>query len=201
MRAASVAGLGLLLLLPALASAQMFRWEDELGTLHYGNVPERASDRDRAELAPPASRPAPDAGIEVPPVAAALARASATTRIPYSPGQPILVSVTIAGSGPLTLILDTGADRTMIAPQALSRLGVSLANAPRAEIAGVTGTGLGDVVQVVSLEVGDAKVGPLRVIAHDARLDGADGLLGRDFLEQFTVTIDSREQVVTLVAP
>jgi hypothetical protein len=51
---------------------------------------------------------------------------------------------------------------------------------------------------VASMEVGEAKVGPLRIIAHDADLKKADGLLGRDFLEHFTVTIDSRELVVTL---
>src|SRR5262249_34097512 len=99
---------------------------------------------------------------------------------------------------PVTLILDTGADRTVVAPQALWRLGISTANAPRAEIRGVTGGSHGDIVQVGSVEVGEAKVGPLRIIAHDADLKQADGLLGRDFLEHFTVTIDSRDLVVTL---
>jgi hypothetical protein len=36
------------------------------------------------------------------------------------------------------------------------------------------------------------------IIAHDADLKGADGLLGRDFLANFNVTIDSKERVVTL---
>jgi len=53
-------------------------------------------------------------------------------------------------------------------------------------------------VEVNSIEVGQAKVGPLRIVAHDADLKKADGLLGRDFLEHFTVTIDSKEQQVTL---
>src|SRR5262249_41504070 len=128
----------------------------------------------------------------------AYAQSRAVTRIAYAPGEPILVSATIGGAGPLTLILDTGADRTMIAPQALARLGVSFADALRAQITGVTGTSHGEVVQVASLEVGFAKVGPLRVVAHDANLPRADGLLGRDFLGQFTVTIDANEQVVTL---
>ena len=35
-------------------------------------------------------------------------------------------------------------------------------------------------------------MGPLSVIAHDA------GLLGRDFIGAFTVTIDARAGVVTL---
>ena len=48
------------------------------------------------------------------------------------------------------------------------------------------------------MEVGETKVGPLLIIAYDADLNGADGLLGRDFLSHFNVTIDSKEQVVTL---
>src|SRR5262249_54083408 len=115
------------------------------------------------------------------------------------PGDAIMVSARLGGAGPLTLILDTGADRTIVAPQALSRLGISTSGAPRAEIRGVTGSSLGDVVEVGSIEVGLARVGPLKIIAHDADLKKADGLLGRDFLEHFTVTIDSKERVVTLV--
>ena len=87
----------------------------------------------------------------------------------------------------------------MIAPEALAKLGISTADAPRVEVRGVTGASHGHVVQVASLEVGEAKVGPLWIIAHDADLKKADGLLGRDFLEHFKVTIDSRERVVTIV--
>jgi hypothetical protein len=48
------------------------------------------------------------------------------------------------------------------------------------------------------VEVGEARVGPILIIAHDADLKAADGLLGRDFLAHFNVTIDSKERVVTL---
>jgi hypothetical protein len=41
-------------------------------------------------------------------------------------------------------------------------------------------------------------VGPLAIVAHDAGLPQADGLLGRDFLSLFSVTIDARASVVTL---
>ena len=198
MRSGAVAGLGVVLLLPALALAQMYRWEDPRGTLYYTNTPETIPDPSRSPTdALPA---APVLPTKVEPVApTAVVRSVAITRIPYTTGDPIFVMATISGTGPLTLILDTGADRTMVAPQALWRLGISTANAPRAEIRGVTGASQGDVVRVTSLEIGEAKVGPLRIIAHDADLKKADGLLGRDFLDHFTVTINSRELVVTLV--
>ena len=199
MRSAAVAGLGIVLLFPALALAQIYRWEDPRGTLYYTNTPETIPDPYRSPMDPlPAAPVLPAKAEAVAP--AAVVRSAAITRIPYTTGDPIFVTASIGGTGPLILILDTGADRTMVAPQALWRLGISTANAPRAEIRGVTGASQGVIVGVVSLEVGEAKVGPLRIIAHDADLKKADGLLGRDFLEHFTVTIDSRELVVTLVA-
>ncbi len=190
MRVARVALLLTLLLVPEPVLAQMYQWEDDRGTVHFTNelhrIPEPYRSRARFLPASPMAPPAPttpSAGI---------------TRIPFAPGSPILVSARINGTGPVTLILDTGADRTMVAPLALSRLGISTVSAPRAEIKGVTGTVQGEVVQVASVEVGEATVGPLLIIAHDADLKLADGLLGRDFLEKFTVTIDQKEQVVTL---
>jgi len=179
----------LLLLVPELALAQMYQWQDDQGTVHYTNdlhsIPEPYRARARFVPASPMAPPAvaPSAGI---------------TRIPFAPGSPILVSARINGAGPVTLILDTGADRTMLTPMALWRLGISTADAPRAEIKGVTGTAQGQLVQVASVEVGDARAGPFLIIAHDADLKQAEGLLGRDFLERFTVTIDAKERVVIL---
>jgi len=192
---AAAAGLAVVFVVSAVAPAQVYRWEDARGTVHYSNTPERVPD---AQRPPGASAPAAPVEAAAPAPAPPTATAAAITRFPYEPGAPILVSARIGGNGPVMLILDTGADRTMVAPQALSRLGISTANAPRAEIRGVTGSGQGEVVQVASLEVGEARVGPLRIVAHDADLSRADGLLGRDFLEHFTVTIDSRERTVTL---
>jgi hypothetical protein len=181
-----------------LGAAQVYRWEDERGIVHYTNTLERIPESYRFQLGPlPPASMSPARSDEIAP--APVAPAMAIARIPYTPGAPILVSASIGGSGPLTLILDTGADRTLVAPQALSRLGIATADAPRAEIRSVTGTGQGLVVQVGSVEVGEAKVGPLRIIVHDADLKTADGLLGRDFLEHFTVTIDAKERLVTLV--
>lgn len=198
MRASAAAGLGVVLLVPALGLAQVYRWEDQGGTLYYTNSPERIPEPYRSQLGPfPPVSVSPAESDEIDPAPGA--PSVPITRIPYTPGEPILVSASIGGAGSLTLILDTGADRTVVTPDALSKLGIATADAPRAEIRGVTGVGQGNVVQVTSLEVGEAKVGPLWIIGHDADLKKADGLLGRDFLEHFTVTIDSRERLVILV--
>lgn len=201
-----------LLLAADPGAAQVYRWEDQRGTMHFTNAPERVPESYRSQVGPlpapvvsPGSGPTPSVPGDVAPAPPAaredpvVAVARAVTRIPFAPGAPIVVSARISDSGPaVSLILDTGADRTIVAPQALWRLGISTFNAPRAVIKGVTGSGQGEVVQVSSVQVGEARVGPLRIVAHDGDLRQADGLLGRDFLEHFTVTIDAREQIVTL---
>jgi predicted aspartyl protease len=134
----------------------------------------------------------------VPPEITPRSSPKGVAKISFTPGKPVLVNARINGAGPITLILDTGSDRTLVSPSALQRLGISTENAPRAVIKGVTGMSYAEAVWVNSVEIEEAKVGPLLIIAHDADLKGAEGLLGRDFLANFNVTIDAKERIVTL---
>jgi hypothetical protein len=181
-------------IVPGLSWAQVYHWVDEKGiqyyTTEYQSIPEKYQSTARSlPLSPPPSPP---------PELPAIPPQNTVTKIPFVPGFPVLVSTKINGAGPITLILDTGADRTVVAPSVLWKLGVSTVGAQRGLIKGVTGMSYVDAVWVNSVEVGETKVGPLLVVAHDADLKGADGLLGRDFLAKFNVTIDSAERVVTL---
>jgi len=187
--------LALTLALAPAAHAQLYRWTDEKGETHFSqgveSVPERYRSRARAvgTVDPP---PAPSG-----PAAATVA--DGVTRIAFVPGRPIVVTAEINGRAQVQLILDTGATRTTISPAALIGLGVTYRDAPKVEIRGVTGTASAYLVGLESLDVGGARVGPLRVYSHDAQLGGgAEGLLGRDFLNHFRVTIDNARGVVEL---
>ncbi len=182
--------IGVAVIIPGLGSGQIYHWADEKGVQYY------TTDFDSI---PQAYRPvARSLPVAPPPELPVISPPETVTRIPILPGSPILVSARINGTGSVTLILDTGSDHTLVTPSVLRRLGVSAESPQRGVIKGVTGTSYVDAVWVDSLEVGDARVGPLLVIAHDADLKGADGLLGRDFLANFSVTIDSVNRVVTL---
>jgi hypothetical protein len=174
--------------------ADIYYWIDDQGTQYYTTRLESIPDPYRSKAIPlslPTSPP-------VPPEITPRPLQKGPTRIPFTLGAPVLVSAKINGGGPITLILDTGADRTMVAPSALSRLGISFENALRGVVRGVTGASYAEAVWVNSVEIGEARVGPLLIIVHEADLQGVDGLLGRDFLANFNVTIDSKEKVVTL---
>ena len=197
MRLWMMAFISFVLLVPGLVQAEIYFYVDDQGIQYYTtrleSIPESYRSKAQA-LSLPASPPPPQ---ELQPAPAK----NETSMIPFRSGSPILVQARINGAGPITMILDTGADRTLLVPSALERLGISIENAERVMIRGVTGKSYGSAVWVNSVEVGGAGVAPLLVVVHDSDLKGAEGLLGRDFLANFNVTIDSKKQLVTLAPP
>lgn len=187
---------GLVLLAAPPGRAQLYRWTDEQGRVHYGqgrdSVPERYRPAASELVLPAAPAPPPaQSGLTAP-------RGDERAEIRFTPGAPIWVDARINGAGSVRLMLDTGAQVTTINPAALAQLGVPLREALRGTIRGVTGESSALFVQVDTIEVAGVTAGPIRVVAHDARFAGGEGLLGRDFLDRFHVTIDNRAGVVTL---
>jgi hypothetical protein len=174
--------------------AEMFYWVDDQGVRNYAtsreSIPEQYRQKARVLLLPSAPQSSREAD--------AASSQKRAVRIPFAPGSPVLVNVRINGKGPITLILDTGADRTMIIPSVLPKLGLTVDNGQIAILKGVTGMSQASGILVDSVDVDAAKVGPLMIIVHDSDLRGADGLLGRDFLSGFNVNIDAKDGIVTL---
>jgi hypothetical protein len=186
------------LLLTALtaapALAEIYHWIDDQGTQYYttdpDNIPDRYRSRTQSLALPPSPSPPPELLPVTPP--------KKLINVSFKPGSPVLVSAKINGTGPIPLILDTGADRTLITLSAIRNLGLSTENSVPILLRGVTGAGMGSAIWVDTVEVADTKVGPILITIHDTDLKNADGLLGRDFLAHFNVTIDSKEGMLTL---
>ncbi len=198
---ATILALALVAAGPTWATAQIYRWTDDRGELHLTEGPDSVPLRFRsgaAVLGQPG--PAPPAAAGTGAAVAPVTDQPVLVRIPFVPGTPIVVSARVNGGRSVQLVLDTGADRTMISPLALSALGVDMRPLARGSLRGVTGTAADvDVVRLESLEVGEAKASPIAVVVHDANLTRGEGLLGRDFLDRFTVNIDTRAREVVLV--
>ena len=190
--------LAALLMRPWSAAAQIYRWVDDQGQVHYSQGMDSVPQTSRSRAAAVAEdRPAP-APEPVPAPAGTPPEGSG--QVKFTPGQPIMVAARVNGSGSVRLMLDTGAARTVISPTALNALGVSYEDSQRGTLKGVTGDADVEAVKVDSIEVGGAKHGPLLVISHDAGFgsERGDGLLGRDFLDFFTLTIDNTAGLLTL---
>jgi predicted aspartyl protease len=185
-------------LTPGSAHAQIYRWVDDAGVPHYAEGLDSVPEHHRATATRLGLRNRPAA----PPAAATDVSRSTPQRgatIRYTPGERILVDVRINGTASALLMLDTGADRTLISPRALAAAGASLTRSVgTGRLIGVTGDDHLPYVMIDSLEVGEARVGRMPVGAYEMAQMGGDGLLGRDFLDAFHVTIDAARGLVTL---
>ncbi len=128
-----------------------------------------------------------------------------------APGAPITVEARLNGVV-LTLIVDTGADRTLISPEALERAGIASQPGSPVEVVGVTGATSATLVTIPQLDVAGTRIGPLAVIVHAlparrrgaagatgaAGADAIDGLLGRDVLDSVTLCVDTASGRATL---
>jgi Aspartyl protease len=201
MRRAVAVGIAACLLMavsPRNAHAQYYRYTDERGQNHYVDGLEKVPAPLRGSAVPLGLRNTPAAPPDS--TAPTPARPAGGAVIKYTPGQRIMVDVKINGSFTAPLLLDTGADRTMISPRTLQAAGVAITRpVATGNITGATGTDRINYVFVDSLEVGEARVGRMPVGSYELAGTGAgDGLLGRDFLDQFKITFDAAKGEVHL---
>jgi len=171
------------------AHAGLFRWTGADGAIHYTSDLESVPEAYRAAVV--------DVGAPLPRAEAPSPTPSGTV-LSFTGGAPVVVQARLNGV-PLSLLLDTGADRTVIAPTAVARAGIDLATGSPVRISGVTGSTAATMVAVQQLEIAGARVGPLSVVVHAVPTDSLDGLLGRDVLDAFTITFDAAAGQVTLV--
>jgi len=196
MRRAVTVALSLSLLLaasPQAARAEIYRYVDAQGQSYYVDGFQNVPQQYRRSAIPIGMRNLPAPAVSATPAeGGGGAKPAGAAVIKYTPGQRIMVDVKINGSYFARLLLDTGADRTMISPRTLQAAGVSITRpVASGQITGATGTDRIDYVVVESLEVGDARVGKMPVGSYELAGDSGEGLLGRDFLDQFKVTMDA----------
>lgn len=135
--------------------------------------------------------------------AAARAVLEAPTTTPIQTVNNItLVYATINGAHGALMIVDTGAQHTILTPALLRRMNVPVPDgAPRRTMFVVGGQAL-DVpfIRIASVRAGAAAVENLEVgvydVAPQARI--VDGLLGGDFLGRFKATLDAQARLLRL---
>jgi predicted aspartyl protease len=189
-----VFALALVLALASPVSAALWRWVDSAGVTYYtserNTIPEKYRKTAEEIGVPSAREPQPAASPSSP------TASPSSGVVPLPTGAPIMVEALLNGV-PLRLLLDTGADRTVISPAALSRAGIDTRTGTPFRISGVTGSSPASLVNVPRLDIAGAQVGPLGVVAF-AVPGEVDGLLGRDVLDGFMVTFDPGQNKATL---
>ncbi len=119
----------------------------------------------------------------------------------------ILVDVAVNGA-PATFALDTGADRSLVTPEAVRRLGLARSRWVDATVIGIGGIARYRVADARTLSLGGVSlwarnVGhPILAVAPLGEARAAalvvDGQLGRDFLRSFDVALNGPARTLTL---
>ncbi|QXF13615.1 retroviral-like aspartic protease family protein [Sphingopyxis terrae] len=108
------------------------------------------------------------------------------------------VDVMIGGQGPFSFLVDTGAERTVIARELADRL--KLAPGEQLRLATIGGSATVPSFRVAALQMTDLQLKGLTAPAFYGRHIGAAGLIGVDMLEDRRVLIDFRKQHMEILA-
>lgn len=138
------------------------------------------------------------AGAELPAAPAPVIWAAPTT----SDGiGRVMAPVWLNGRGPFHFIVDTGANRTVLAPDTARQLGIEIDPSARAVVHGVTGSEAAPVARVRELRAGGIVRRDVLMPVVSSRVHAdADGMLGADNLSGVRLTVDFRRNRIDIQA-
>jgi clan AA aspartic protease (TIGR02281 family) len=177
------------------AAADLFRWLDERGVIHFTdslhNIPENHRARAvRIQAKEPQKRPEPPSG----------AIANKVT-VPFQKkGQVVVVSATVNEKTKGEFVVDTGASYTIISRATAQSLQIDPdGKYPTASLQTANGVIETPLVALDSVEVGGLRIKGVTAAIHDIFPDtSVSGLLGLNFLTHFRMDIDTQSSVLVL---
>jgi hypothetical protein len=111
----------------------------------------------------------------------------------------LMVDVHINGNGPYHFVVDTGADRTILASEVAIDLGLS--HGEKVMLKGVVRAVLTETVSIRTMTFGAITKGHLMLPTLSRSLLDADGYLGLDFLDGHRVTFDFQNHLLQVSEP
>jgi predicted aspartyl protease len=111
----------------------------------------------------------------------------------------IWAPVTINGKGPFKLVLDTGANRSVVTHATALRLGKSVEGGKTVQLHGVTGKAMVPTIDVDSLEVGDLLLDERKMPVVQDVFGGAEGALGTEGLADKRIYIDFKNDAISIL--
>jgi aspartyl protease family protein len=174
-------------------TAELFRWEDEQGVVHFTdnqhNIPKQYMDRVE-RIKSPAPSKAPENPLFPQKVSIPL----------KAIGSAAVVQVKLNDRATGNFIVDTGASYTVISRATARTLSINLKkNVKNVRLQTANGLIDAPLVKLDSIEVGGMRIGNLMAAVHDFSQDeSVSGLLGLNFLSHFRIDIDTKNRVLVL---
>jgi clan AA aspartic protease (TIGR02281 family) len=202
--------LGLLLQLAAadLARAEVYRWVDEAGTLHFsqnlGAVPLEYREQAAAEARKPQDHhrlqrySTPERGASAGDSSMRTARPGEVMRIPFERyGTLMKVDARVNGRATIPFYIDTGASGISIPYAVAQQLDIAIGpETPRVQARTANGVISEPLVKLKSVQLGPAQVTDVDAVVSSSM---NIGLLGGTFFNNFVYQVDSAAGVITLV--
>jgi len=182
--------------------AEMYKWVDEKGTIHFtddaSSIPEKY--REDAETRKPSKEiltPRPQEKPK-PSLSPKVSEPEGIIVDLFRKHELLLAEVILNDRVRQYFILDTGASFTLINRPTAKELGITIdENTPFMPIFTASSLIFTPLVTLRSVRVGEAEVENVDVLVHDMPSETA-GLLGNSFLNKFKVMIDSVNGKMTL---
>lgn len=181
--------------LSVAAAADIYRWVDDQGIVHFTdnphNIPQKyrqSTSRIKAKEPPPGqAQPTPNY--------------SDKASVPLQKlGDVVIVQATLNEKANGRFVVDTGASYTMISRATAKELEIDLEQKrPTIPFQTANGVVQAPLVRLDSIGVGGLQVRDLNAAIHDVFPDpGISGLLGLNFLSNFRIDIDTQKAVLHL---
>ncbi len=184
--------------------AQMYKWVDDKGTVHFTDDPAAIPEKYREDAE--TRKNLPERGTQAPqhqekPKFSSSGKVSEEDGITvplYRRYELLFAEVVLNGRVRRYFIVDTGASFTLLNKATAQELGIQEDNStPYLRAASVSGIISAPLISLASLRVGKAEVENVEALVFPMAAN-ADGLLGNSFLNKFRVIIDSMNGKMTL---
>lgn len=182
---------------PGISAAEIYRWTDASGRLHFAQSLNRVPGPYRRQAQQQASRPLGNLQTFDSSSSAIAAGSSRIFKIPFRRENNLMrVDVMINGHLDVPFYVDTGASGISLPSAYAERLGIQIGpDTPRVQVRTANGVIATPLVRLDSVKLGGARVEGLMATVNPTT---SIGLLGGAFFNNFTYSIDPSSSVITL---
>lgn len=174
-----------LLLLPLIAHAEIYKWTDEYGKVHFSDKPVEGAKRQHVQSMVGVSNPAFN-----------LERNA--MRMKYQDVNGSMIVQGQVNHVSMQFIVDTGASLVIIPPNIAKKARISTVNAKLITLQTANGATQSYMVNISNLQVEQLKQRDVRAAIQQVSPDPNLGLLGMSFLSAYKMSIDHDQHIITL---
>ena len=172
-------------LLPLVAQAEVYKWTDQYGKIHFSDKPVAGSEKQHLQSMSGISNPAFN-----------LKRNA--MRVKYQDKNGSMIVQGRVNNIPMQFILDTGASLVIIPPNIAKRAHISTTNARLITLQTANGATQSYMVNISNLQVEQLQQRGVRAAIQQVSSDPSLGLLGMSFLSAYKMSIDHDQHIITL---